>query len=99
MTTKQDMAARMAAAATSRAGGTKPTGRTAIRTKPTRITLDLSKADYEALNRWIGSAAVEVNPDHPRLSQAQALRAMIRATTLDKSIGLVVIDLLRQEGE
>jgi hypothetical protein len=99
MTSKQDMAKRMATAAGARAAGARPTGQTAIRTKPTRITLDLSKSDYDALNRWIGSAAAEVNPDRPRLSQAQALRAMIRATTLDKSIGLVVIDLLRQESE
>lgn len=64
--------------------------------KPVRVTLDLEKADYVALNRWIGTAAIEVDPDLPRLTQAQALRAMIRATVTDPVVAAVVIDLLRR---
>ena len=97
MTTKQDMAKRMAEAAASRAGGAKPTGQTAIRTKPTRITLDLSKADYDALNRWLAKAGVELDQPVSRMTLARALRAMIHATTADDVVNAVVLDLLRQD--
>jgi hypothetical protein len=100
MTTQRtDRKARMTAAAAVRTAPDAPqAGATAIRTKPYRVTLDLAPADYAALNRWLASAAVEVDPDDPRrVSLASALRAMIHAATLDKSIGLVVIDLLRRE--
>jgi hypothetical protein len=62
--------------------------------KTTRITLDLDPAAYKELNRWLGTAAAEVGQP---VSKARALRAMIRAVSLDKSIGLVVTDLLRRE--
>jgi hypothetical protein len=62
--------------------------------KPVRITLDLDQATYKELNQWLGSAAAEVGAP---VSKARALRAMIRAVSLDKSIGFVVIDLLRRE--
>ena len=60
---------------------------------------DLDPAAYTALNKWIAAAAAEVAPDLPRLSQSAAVRAMINATILDKSIGVVVIDLLRRDLE
>lgn len=66
------------------------------RTKPVRVTLDLDQETYAALNQWLGSAAAEVGAP---VSKARALRAMIRAVDLDKSIGLVVIDLLRRDGQ
>jgi hypothetical protein len=72
---------------------------TAGRTKPVRITVDLDPATYTELNRWVGSAAIAVNPDHPRLSLAQALRAMIRAAAADEVVTGVVLDLLRREQE
>ena len=62
--------------------------------KTVRITLDLDQAAYAALNQWLGSAAAEVGAP---VSKARALRAMIRAVSLDKSIGLVVVDLLRRD--
>ena len=64
------------------------------RVKPVRVTLDLDPETYAALNQWLGTAASEVGAP---VSKARALRAMIRAVGLDKSIGLVVIDLLRHE--
>jgi hypothetical protein len=64
------------------------------RTKPVRVTLDLDQATYKELNQWLGTAAAEVGAP---VSKARALRAMIRAVSLDKSIGFVVIDLLRRE--
>lgn len=62
--------------------------------KPVRVTLDLDRETYAALNQWLGLAAAEVGEP---VSKAKALRAMIRAVSLDKSIGLVVVDLLRRD--
>ena len=60
----------------------------------TRITLDLDQEAYTALNQWLGTAAAEAGAP---VSKARALRAMIKAVALDKSIGVVVIDLLRRD--
>jgi len=62
-------------------------GRTAIRTKPVRVTVDLDPATYTELNRWVGGAAIAVNPDFPRLPLAKAIRAMIHATTGQRGSG------------
>jgi len=56
-----------------------PAGRTAIRSKPVRITLDLSPELYRELTQWAHAAAVEL--DVPRVALADAVRAMIRVTT------------------
>ncbi len=70
----------MAAAATRRSEpDARPAGRTAIRSKPVRITLDLSPELYRELTRWADSAAVAL--DVPRIALADAMRAMIRVTT------------------
>jgi hypothetical protein len=72
--------AQMAAAAARRAEpDAQPAGRTAIRSKPVRITLDLSPELYRELTGWADSAAVELGV--PRISLADAMRAMIRETT------------------
>ena len=96
MTTRPEPAKRIAAAATTRTDEAKPTGRTVIRTKPIRITLDLKQADYDALNRWIIGAGAELGQPVSRLTLARSLRAMIHATTTDDGVGDVVLDLLRQ---
>lgn len=103
MTDRADRKSRMDNAAAVRTSPeAKPAGQTAIRTKPVRITIDLDPAAYTALNRWIETAAREVDPDavpFRRLSQSAAVRAMIEAAILDKSIGLVVVDLLRRDSD
>jgi len=72
--------AQMAAAAARRAEpDARPAGRTAIRSKPVRITLDLSPELYRELTMWADSAAIELGV--PRVSLADAVRAMIRVTT------------------
>lgn len=72
--------AQMAAAAARRSEpNASPAGRTAIRSKPVRITLDLSPELYRQLTQWADSAAVEL--DVPRVPLADAMRAMIRVTT------------------
>jgi hypothetical protein len=71
--------AQMAAAAARRAEpDAPPAGRTAIRSKPVRITLDLSPELYRQLIVWADSAAIELGV--PRVSLADAVRAMIRVT-------------------
>lgn len=100
MTTQRtDRKARMTAAAAVRtAPDAPPAGSTAIRTKPFRVTLDLDPKDYAALNRWLASAAMGIDPDDPRrVSLASALRAMIHATTADSMVAAVVLDQLRRE--
>jgi hypothetical protein len=81
MTTQRELRkAQMAAAAGRRTQpDAAPAGRTAIRSKPVRITLDLSPELYRQLTQWADSAAVTIGV--PRVSLADAVRAMIRVTT------------------
>ena len=69
-----------------------PAGRTAIRSKPIRITLDLSPELYRELTVWTDSAAIELGV--PRVSLAAAVRAMIRVTADQPD---PVLDRLRQD--
>jgi hypothetical protein len=85
--------AQMAAAAARRAEpDAGPAGRTAIRSKPIRITLDLSPELYRELTVWADSAAIELGV--PRISLAAAVRAMIRVTRDQPD---PVLDQLRQD--
>jgi hypothetical protein len=94
MTTERERRkAQMAAAAARRTEpDAAPAGKTAIRSKPVRITLDLSPELYRELTRWAHSAAIEL--DVPRIALADAVRAMIRVTT-ESPDG--VLDRLRRE--
>jgi hypothetical protein len=79
-TQRQQRKAQMTAAAARRSTpDAHPAGRTAIRSKPVRITLDLSPELYRQLTQWADSAAVTL--DVPRVALADAMRAMIRVTT------------------
>jgi hypothetical protein len=71
-----------------------PAGKTAIRSKPVRITLDLSPELYRELTRWADSAAVEL--DVPRIALADAMRAMIRVTAENPG---EVLERLRRDRE
>ena len=85
--------AQMAAAAARRAEpDARPAGRTAIRSKPVRITLDLSPELYRELTGWADEAAVALGV--PRVSLADAVRAMIRVTADHPD---QVLDRLRQD--
>ena len=87
--------AQMAAAAGRRTEpDARPAGRTAIRSKPVRITLDLSPELYRQLTRWADDAAVEL--DVPRVALADAVRAMIRIAADDPA---PVLDQLRRDRE
>jgi len=94
-TAREHRKAQMAAAAARRTGpDPSPAGRTAIRTKPVRITLDLSPELYRQLTQWTDSAAVAL--DVPRVSLADAVRAMIRVTAENPG---EVLDRLRRDRE
>ena len=85
--------AQMAAAAGRRAEpNARPAGRTAIRSKPVRITLDLSPELYRELNMWADSAAIALGV--PRVSLADAVRAMIRVAAENPD---QVLDRLRRD--
>jgi hypothetical protein len=85
----------MAAAASRRAEpSARPAGRTAIRSKPVRITVDLSPELYRQLTQWADSAAIEL--DVPRVALADAMRAMIRVTAENPG---EVIERLRRDRE
>ena len=71
-----------------------PAGRTAIRSKPVRITLDLSPELYRQLTRWADTAAIEL--DVPRVALADAMRAMIRVAAENPD---AVIEQLRRDRE
>jgi hypothetical protein len=92
---REQRKAQMAAAAARRTEpDAQPAGRTAIRSKPVRITLDLSPELYRQLTRWADEAAVEL--DVPRVALADAVRAMIRIAGDDPS---PVLDQLRRDRE
>ena len=71
--------AQMAAAAARRTEpNARPAGQTAVRSKPVRVTLDLSPELHRQLTRGAHSAALEL--DVPRVALADMVRAMIRDT-------------------
>jgi hypothetical protein len=94
MTTQREQRrAQMAAAASRRSEpDARPAGRTAIRSKPVRITLDLSPELYRQLTLWADSAAVTLGV--PRVALADAVRAMIRVTAEHPD---EVLDRLRRD--
>lgn len=94
-TQREQRKAQMAAAATRRAEpDARPPGQTAIRSKPVRITLDLSPELYRELTQWAASAAIAL--DVPRVALADAVRAMIRVTADNPDKAL---ELLRRQRE
>lgn len=62
-----------------------------------RVTLNLPASMYREVERWSVEAADSLGV--PRVGIQDAMRAMLTACILDKSIGLVVLDLLRRGHE
>ena len=94
MTSQREQRKAQMAAARRAEPEARPAGRTAIRSKPVRITLDLSPELYRQLTQWADAAAVEL--DVPRVALADAVRAMIRVTTENPG---EVMDRLRRDRE
>jgi hypothetical protein len=81
---RSDLRSRMTTAATRRAEPDAPAaGKTAIRTKPARVTLNLPPELYRQPARWTDSAAEAI--DVPRVGVREALRAMVRDITDGKT--------------
>jgi hypothetical protein len=74
-----------------------PKSRREARVKPVRITVDLTPADYQVLNRWLAGAAVELGQPVSSMTLARGIRAMIRAAADDDVVKDVVLGLLRSE--
>ena len=67
---------RLARAATRRTEpAAEPPGSSAIRSKPVRVTIDLTPAQYRRLNAWIAETAASI--DVVKLSQADVVRAFV----------------------
>ena len=67
------------------------------REKRVRITVDLVPDDYQALNRWLAKASVELDQPVSTMTLARGIRAMIRAAAADQVVNDVVLDVLRQD--
>jgi hypothetical protein len=67
------------------------------RAKPVRITVDLTPADYEVLNRWLAGASVELDQPVSKMTLARGIRAMIQATAAKQVVNSAVLDILRAE--
>lgn len=90
--------ARLMAAATRRTEpDAAPAGKSAVRSKPVRITVDLPPEVYRMLTEWTTKAAAEL--DIPRLTLADGVRAMVRVTAVDNGISATVVDMVRRERE
>jgi hypothetical protein len=97
-TAAEKQRARMMAAATRRTEPeAAPAGKSAIRSKPVRITVDMPPELYRTLTEWTARAAAEL--DVPRLTLADAIRAMVRTTAVDSGISATVIDVVRRDKE
>jgi hypothetical protein len=65
--------------------------------RPTRITLDLAAEDYEMLNRWVMEVGITLGMSVGKISQARALRAMIRTVSTNIPASKAVIEQLKEE--
>jgi sRNA-binding protein len=97
-TAAEKQRARMMAAATRRTEpDAAPAGKSAVRSKPVRITVDLDPEVYRVLTGWTSEAAEAL--DVPRLTLADAIRAMVRATAGNDKMTAIVVEAIRRERE
>jgi hypothetical protein len=67
------------------------------RTKSYQVSIELESADFEALNRWLAKAAVDLGQPLNKMTLARGIRAMIRAAETDDAVRGVVLDVLRTD--
>ena len=67
------------------------------RAKPVRITVDLTPADYQVLNRWLAGASVELDEPASRMTVARGIRAMIQAAAADRVVSDAVLGIMRED--
>jgi hypothetical protein len=81
-TSKDALRARMTGAAARRTGtDPAPAGVTAVRSKPIRMTVEITPQLHRQLTAWARDAMLDL--DLTRLTMSDAVRAMIRVTTGD----------------
>jgi hypothetical protein len=74
--------------------GAEPAGSSAIRSKPVRVTVDLTPAQYRRLNAWIAETAADI--DVVKLSQADVVRAFVMSLgrpDVDKALRIALSQL------
>jgi len=67
------------------------------RTKSYQVSIELEADDFEALNRWLARAAVDLDQPLKTITLARGIRAMIRAAETDDAVRGVVLDVLRTD--
>jgi hypothetical protein len=67
------------------------------RIKSFQVSIELDPVDFEALNRWLAKAAVDLDQPLNRMTLARGIRAMIRAAETDDAVRGVVLDVLRTD--
>jgi hypothetical protein len=67
------------------------------RAKSFQVSLELEGEDFEALNRWLARAAVDLSQPLKTMTLARGIRAMIRAAETDDAVRGVVLDVLRTD--
>jgi hypothetical protein len=67
------------------------------RVERVRITVDLTKDDYQVLNAWLARASAELDQPASTMTVARGIRAMIQAAAADHVVNDVVLDVLRRE--
>jgi hypothetical protein len=65
--------------------------------KSFQVSLELDGEDFEALNRWLARAAVDLGQPLKTMTLARGIRAMIRAAETDDAVRDVVLDVLRTD--
>jgi hypothetical protein len=65
--------------------------------KRVRITVDLTQAEYQLLNRWLAGASVKLDQPLNKMTLARGIRARIQATAADQAAGDAVLDILGTE--
>jgi hypothetical protein len=65
--------------------------------KSFQVSLELEADDFEALNRWLARAAVDLGQPLNTMTLARGIRAMIRAAETDDAVRGVVLDVLRTD--
>lgn len=95
---RDELRERMTAAASGRLDAENAPGKkTAIRTAPARVTLNLPPSLYRDIERWALDAAETLVI--PRVSVQDALRAMIRACLTDNEASSAALASVREGAE
>ncbi|MGD0244889.1 MAG: hypothetical protein ABSB59_31805 [Streptosporangiaceae bacterium] len=74
-----------------------PLSRREARAKRSRIMVELTRADYEVLNRWRARADEELDQPAGETTLAGAISAMIRVAAADRVVNDAVLALMRAE--